>query len=109
MMPDREKVIKGLEHCRKTSCESCPYNAADVKSSNPICLINEMLSDALALLKEQDNCENCAIAIEDRQPIVRCKDCKNLGYTNSHWFCKWLNRCVDEDWFCADGEQKEGR
>ena len=54
MMPDREKVIKGLEHCRKTSCESCPYNAADVKSSNPICLINEMLSDALALLKEQE-------------------------------------------------------
>lgn len=36
--------------------------------------------------------------------IVRCKDCKHLGYTNSHWFCKWLNRCVDEDWFCADGE-----
>ena len=38
--------------------------------------------------------------------LVRCKDCKNLGYTNSHWFCKWLNRCVDEDWFCADGEAK---
>lgn len=35
--------------------------------------------------------------------IVRCMDCKNLSYTNSHWFCKWLNRCVDEDWFCADG------
>lgn len=39
--------------------------------------------------------------------IVWCKDCKKLGYTNSHWFCKWLNRCVDEDWFCADGEAKE--
>lgn len=38
--------------------------------------------------------------------VVRCEDCKNLGYTNSHWFCKWLNRCVDEDWFCADGERK---
>jgi uncharacterized protein with PIN domain len=40
------------------------------------------------------------------QELVRCKDCKHLGYTSSHWFCKWLNRCVDEDWFCADGEQK---
>ena len=41
-----------------------------------------------------------------KQPeIVRCKDCKHLGYTSSHWFCKWLNRCVDEDWFCADGER----
>ena len=37
--------------------------------------------------------------------IVRCKDCKNFGYTNRHWFCKWLNRCVDEDWFCADGKR----
>ena len=38
--------------------------------------------------------------------LVRCKDCKHLGYTNSHWFCKWLNRCVDEYWFCADGERR---
>ena len=38
--------------------------------------------------------------------LIRCNDCKNLGYTNSHWFCKWLNRCVDEDWFCADAERK---
>ena len=41
--------------------------------------------------------------------LIRCMDCKNLGYTNSHWFCKWLNRCVDEDWFCADGKRKEDR
>ena len=40
--------------------------------------------------------------------LIRCNDCKNLGYTNSHWFCKWLNRCVDEDWFCADGVKKDG-
>jgi hypothetical protein len=53
-MAYREKVIKGLTACRKTFCESCPYNATDVKNTNPICLINEMLSDALDLLKEQD-------------------------------------------------------
>ena len=45
------KVIKGLEHCIKTSCESCPYNVND---SNQICLINEMLSDAISMLNEQD-------------------------------------------------------
>lgn len=44
---------------------------------------------------------------EEPKELVRCKDCKHLGYTNSHWFCKWLNRCVDDDWFCADGEAKE--
>jgi hypothetical protein len=60
-MPDREKVIKGLTACRKTFCESCPYNATDVKNTNPICLINEMLSDALDLLKEQETelCDRC--------------------------------------------------
>lgn len=46
-------------------------------------------------------------ALTLHKKLVRCKDCKKLGYTNSHWFCKWLNRCVDEDWFCADGERKE--
>lgn len=42
---------------------------------------------------------------ENVTEVVWCKDCKNLGYTNNHWFCKWLNRCVDEDWFCADGKK----
>lgn len=81
-----------------------------------------ILNDAIALLKEQDNCENCAITIEDRQPIVRCKDCKHstihciesiLGEPlydchNPNWnyddipTMKW-------NWFCADGEREEGR
>ena len=34
------------------------------------------LQQAVALPQKQDNCENCAIAIEDRQPVVRCKACK---------------------------------
>ena len=65
-MPERGKVIKGLEHCRKTSCESCPYNATDVKNSNPICLINEMLSDAITLLKEQ----GWNVLTEDAEGVV---------------------------------------
>ena len=40
------------------------------------------------------------------QDLVRCKNCKHLGYTNSHWFCKWLNRCVDDEWFCANGNRR---
>ena len=56
--------------------------------------ITSVLVDALILLQDQPD-------------VVFCKDCKHLGYTSSHWFCKWLNRCVDEDWFCADGEAKD--
>lgn len=60
-MPDREKVIKGLTACRKTICESCPYNASGEENINPICFINEMISDALALLKEQKHGETFTV------------------------------------------------
>jgi len=41
--------------------------------------IEQWARDAIALLKEKNGCENCAIAIEDRQPVVRCKDCTYLN------------------------------
>ena len=72
-MPERDKVIKGLEHCRKTSCESCPYNATDVKNSNPTCLINEMLSDALALLKRQEGIVPYIDIDEAKCPVCKVK------------------------------------
>lgn len=84
-------------------CIEKMYNKEDVK----------ILCDKLALIAwnaEPQNAQTIVEAIElmKSQPqIVRCKDCKHLGYTSSHWFCKWLNRCVDEDWFCADGEAKD--
>lgn len=68
------------------------------------------------LLKEQDSCENCAVAIENRQPIVRCKDCT---HRNNSLYCpiallyeivmkiKVFDFKVSDDWFCADGERKE--
>lgn len=59
-------------------------------------------------LKEQDNCENCAMAIEDRQPVVRCKDCKYCDIeTLEHCWCLILARSREPDWFCADGVRKE--
>ena len=48
-MPDREKVIKGLENCKEGgSCDGCQY---DINSSKCISLLH---ADALALLKEQE-------------------------------------------------------
>ena len=47
-MPDREKVIKGLECCAAVNCgQSCPY--APVGG----CRV-QVLRDAIALLKEQE-------------------------------------------------------
>lgn len=52
-MPDREKVIKGLECCLKESdhlysnpCNGCPYEGQEC--------IDRMKADALVLLKEQE-------------------------------------------------------
>lgn len=53
---DREKVIKGLECCsnsQKNRCEanSCPYWVSEC------CCIDDMLNDALALLKKREAVE----------------------------------------------------
>ena len=98
---DREKVIKELEERIKVA-EECV--------GNPM-FTPDAIRTIVDLLKEKETanvykCPNCGTWVS-AENVVRCKDCKNLGYTNSHWFCKWLNRCVDDDWFCADGERKE--
>ena len=51
-MPDREKVIKGLECCTTSEelCGMCPYN--DPIPRHPNC--DQLEKDALALLKEQE-------------------------------------------------------
>lgn len=53
-MIDREKVIKAIEICIKNGCKDgipnqlCPY------SSEVGCDLNQILSDAIAILKEQE-------------------------------------------------------
>ena len=58
----------------------------------------------------EKDCKDCVVQrvmnIVDNFPtidaveVVRCKDCK--------WFKK-RDWCKVPDWFCADGERKEGR
>lgn len=64
-MTNREKVIKAFE--------------TEIMNFSPACtsdeLLKEVMETALELLK-QDGCENCAMAIEDRQMVIRCKDCR---------------------------------
>ena len=90
MMPDMEKVVKGLECCSvKHNCTGCPYFKFDASCQD------DMNKDALELLKEQSQ-------------IVRCKDCK---HSTDDVDCPiWLNRWKlkeSDNWFCADGEKRE--
>jgi hypothetical protein len=57
MEMNKEKVIKGLEHCLSESehiddnpCKGCPYFVSDQYG----CERTQMEKDALALLREQD-------------------------------------------------------
>lgn len=78
--------------------------------------IIKYIDEGLALLKEQGGCENCAISIEDRQPVVRCRYCINcVKEPNGELYCDILSvgyeplgsKKVNGDWFCADGERKD--
>lgn len=125
-MANREKVIKEFE-------EICGYTLR----SHEFRVLNDVLAllkeqeeqienlrqtaqsmmEGVCLLKERSNCENCAIAIEDRQPIVRCKDCKhyriNTVYPGTNMIITYCAKTgiteSNPDWFCADGESKEVR
>lgn len=95
---DREKVIEGVHDARR-------YLEDREWVDRSVGVHIDALNDAISLLKEQDNCENCAIAIEDRQPIVRCKDCKKR-YKKSCGYFYADGRIMCDDWFCADGERR---
>ena len=48
-MIDREKVIKGLEHCSEDGCKDCPYESDCTMCDG----FSILAKDALALLKEE--------------------------------------------------------
>lgn len=88
MMPDREKVIKCLELCRKltASCEGCPYeNVPPVEN----CMLT-MHDDALALLKEHD-------AVMPRVSSVdqRCGNCNKVIEMDGWKTCPWCGKPID--------------
>ena len=63
-MPNREKVIKGLEHCLSRYvdglCDDCPYmGELDKSYMIPMKCKEIIMRDALALLKE--DCHNCKL------------------------------------------------
>jgi len=88
-MIDKERVVKGLEHCQKSYCDGCPYvyDLCDEKD----CIAN-LARDVLVVLKKQPDivrCENCKHSCDytDIYPDNAYKCTKNGGYHNDSWFC----------------------
>lgn len=89
-MPDREKVIKGLERCElynKLNCDKCPYDYNGRGNGKSECTA-ELVTDALTLLKEQEAktghwiylqycanegvyCSECHTKMFDRYPMKK--------------------------------------
>ena len=63
-MHDREKVINGLEQCNQygSNCNACPYYDPEDDGG---CHAEELMYDALKLLKEQEVkmsvCDKCGL------------------------------------------------
>ena len=97
MMPDREKVIKGLECCTMLAtlehpyrCKECPYQI-----NGAPCERFAIMKDALALLKEQEPIEPIPAdyMIEDNEPgwyslVFKCGNCKKPLYGQANYCIK---------------------
>ena len=97
-MPDREKVIKGLEccdcdldHAYFNSCFKCPYEEDNQCGGMGLCT-SLLAHDALALLKEQE-------------PVVHCKDCVKRGYDNCP-FNEFSMYTPEDNFYCGEGAVK---
>lgn len=106
-MPYRESVITHLQIIHTWASYAREHNLYFFTMKHMDSII-AWTDEALALLKEQDNCENCAIAIEDRQPVVRCKDCKH--YDSFSQECRdGIDGIMTPNFYCGNAERKEGR
>ena len=105
LMADLEKVIRGWERCHECSMHPPGLSDAWVKCEYTIglyCARDKLICETLEVLKEQNG-------------IVRCKDCKH-SIPSSEKFVVCTAPCNQMahttykpiDWYCADGERKDG-
>ena len=86
-MTDREKVIKGLEIYLKGNlrCKGCPY------PNNGLCG-DQLMADALALLKEQEAVEPKRIDGK-RNHFIKCGNC-NTDLMSGMKYCPECGKAV---------------
>lgn len=103
-MPDREKVMTGLELCTAITQDGClglcPYKDERVETYSGFCE-QVLIRDALSLLKEQ------AELLKEQDEIVRCKECyfKLRQEANGAVVCNLDGSQHEGDWYCPKGER----
>lgn len=108
-MADREEIVEIFSELRNFADNDVHpvVSPENWHVYSKLCdLIDQAKEYVLALLKE-------------KEAVVRCKDCK-YAYLTDDGECKYCEIEKDDngslielyrswDWFCADGERKEGR
>lgn len=95
-MIDKERLINAWGIFQKSNpyeiCEGREFRAI----KEPEYCMGQMISDTIALLKEQPE-------------VVRCKYCLHGDCFDSYVLCRKSSEKRKEplDWFCADGERRE--
>ena len=92
-MADREKVIRGLEHCSKADCEGCPYEH-DLHLGR---WVSELVKDALELLKGQEPVKPKEERLNDVDSIYRCGNCGTHFYYRQQKYCAICGRMAKWD------------
>lgn len=91
---DREKVMTWLEICGKNrGCSgNCPYGDGSAQCEDLLCR-EDLMSDALALLKEQRAIEPDVDVINEIDRLYRCPKChKHFLYRKQ----KYCDQCGQE-------------
>ena len=78
------------------------------KGQRIVWFTDENVRCIIEVLKSDAECENCEIAIEDRQKVVRCKDCVygNMSIDDRPYRLPCRQNDQLSDWFCADGKRR---
>ena len=89
-MAELEKVIKGLEICttRPCYCTDCPYKKDCILDSQ------EVMEDALELLKERVPVQADETVINEIDRLYRCPSCHIALMFPKQKYCHWCGQAV---------------
>lgn len=91
-MVDRKQTIYDIERCTCHVPGACRDCSKYKEGHPPLSCMEDLLNDALELLKEQPE-------------IVKCKDCAFRDPRDG--MCEHVLQMRDPDWYCADGERRD--
>lgn len=111
-MVDIEKVLKGLRIERECVSRDCDRDCEKCDLVQERDWLMSVYDDAISILEGLENnngCENCSMAIEDRPPVTRCIECRYSHWVNhetGNVVCKIGHGVNPPDWFCPDGKKR---